>query len=75
MNSAFSMSYYGWVVKRMYFDDSPTQGRLSEPKAITSTLIIATILIVILGIYPGPVLSYLYQVANYLLPNLTNALG
>ena len=75
LNSAFSMSYYGWVVKRMYFDDPPTQGRLSEPKAITSVLIIATILIVILGIYPGPVLSYLFQVANYLLPNLTNAVG
>jgi NADH-quinone oxidoreductase subunit N len=72
LNSAFSMSYYGWVVKRMYFDDPPVQGRLSEPKSITVVLIIATVIIVILGIFPGPVLNYLFQVANYLVPGLAN---
>jgi NADH-quinone oxidoreductase subunit N len=72
LNSAFSMSYYGWVVKRMYFDDPPVQGRLSEPKSITVVLIIATIIILILGIFPGPVLNYLFQVANYLVPSLAN---
>ena len=67
LNSAFSMSYYGWVVKRMYFDDSPVVGRLDEPRAIVLALVIATILIIVLGIYPGPVLDYLFKVANFLL--------
>ena len=67
LNSAFSMSYYGWVVKRMYFDDSPAVGRLDEPRAIVLALVIATILIIVLGIYPGPVLDYLFKVANFLL--------
>ncbi len=67
LNSAFSMSYYGWVVKRMYFDDPPNVGRLDEPRAIILALVIATILIILLGIYPGPVLDYLFKVANFLL--------
>jgi len=70
LNSAFSMAYYGWVVKRMYFDDPPVADRLSEPKALVSVLVVSTILIVLLGIYPGPVLNYLFQVANSLMPGL-----
>jgi len=70
LNSAFSMSYYGWVVKRMYFDDPLVQGKLSEPKAITSILIVTSIVIIVLGIFPGPVLTYLFNVANYLVPPL-----
>ncbi len=68
LNSAFSMAYYGWVVKRMYFDDPPVADRLSEPKILVGVLILSTILIVVLGIYPGPVLNYLFQVAHYLMP-------
>lgn len=71
LNSAFSMSYYGWVVKRMYFDESPVQSRLSEPKESTCVLITATVIIIVLGLFPGPVLNYLFQVAK-LFPNLTN---
>jgi len=75
LNSAFSMSYYGWVVKRMYFDDPPVQGRLREPKSITFVLIVATIAIIVLGIFPGPVLNYLFKVANYLLPSVASIVG
>ena len=75
LNSAFSMSYYGWVVKRMYFDDPPVLGRLREPTAITMVLVIAAILIVITGIFPGPILNYLLGVANYLMPTTVPALG
>ena len=70
LNSAFSMAYYGWIVKRMYFDDPPVADRLSEPKILVGVLVISTILIVVLGIFPGPVLNYLFQVANYLMPNV-----
>ncbi|HUK50017.1 MAG TPA: NADH-quinone oxidoreductase subunit N [Terriglobales bacterium] len=68
LNSAFSMAYYGWVVKRMYFDEPSSQGRLKEPTSLVAVLIACTIIIVIVGIYPGPVLSYLFKVANFLLP-------
>jgi NADH-quinone oxidoreductase subunit N len=69
LNSAFSMSYYGWVVKRMYFDDPSEAGRLNEPIAITGVLIVASIIIVVTGIFPAPILNYLLKVANYLAPS------
>jgi NADH-quinone oxidoreductase subunit N len=68
LNSAFSMAYYGWVVKRMYFDEPSTPGRLKEPAALVGVLIASSIIIIVVGVFPGPVLSYLMQVANSLLP-------
>jgi len=68
LNSAFSMAYYGWVVKRMYFDEPPVVERLSEPKSLLVVLIACTIIIVVVGLYPQPILNYLMQVANYLIP-------
>jgi len=68
LNSAFSMAYYGWVVKRMYFDEPPVVGRLSEPRSLLIVLITSSIIIIAIGLYPGPILNYLFQVARYLLP-------
>jgi len=68
LNSAFSMAYYGWVVKRMYFDEPLTPGRLTEPAPLVAVLIVSTIIIILVGIYPGPILNYLLQVAHYLMP-------
>jgi NADH:ubiquinone oxidoreductase subunit 2 (subunit N) len=68
LNSAFSMAYYGWVVKRMYFDDAPIIDKLSEPRTLVGVLVVCSITIVALGLYPGPVLDYLFKVAAYLMP-------
>jgi len=68
LNSAFSMAYYGWVVKRMYFDEPLASGRLHEPTLLVAVLLACTAVIVVVGLYPGPILNYLFQVANYLLP-------
>jgi NADH-quinone oxidoreductase subunit N len=69
LNSAFSMAYYGWVVKRMYFDEPLVVGRLSEPRSLLVVLITSSIIIIAIGLYPGPILNYLFQVARYLLPS------
>jgi len=68
LNSAFSMAYYGWVVKRMYFDEPTMLERLSEPRSIVVTLVVSSVIIVIFGVYPGPILNYLLKVAEFLLP-------
>jgi len=68
INSAFSMAYYGWVVKRMYFDEPLTTGRLKEPAPLIAVLVAATIITIVLGLYPGPVINYLLQVAKFLVP-------
>jgi len=54
INSGFSMSYYGWVIKRMYFDDPSDQSRISEPRVYMAVLWAATILIFVIGVYPDP---------------------
>ncbi len=54
LNSAFSVSYYGWVIKRMYFDDPPDSSKVSEPKAYMIVLWIATGLVFLIGLYPEP---------------------
>jgi NADH-quinone oxidoreductase subunit N len=68
LNSAFSMAYYGWVVKRMYFDEPTSTERLKEPAYLIAVLVASTVIIVVVGLYPGPVISYLLQVAKSLLP-------
>ena len=68
LNSAFSMAYYGWVVKRMYFDEPPVLERLQEPRALVAVLVACTVIIIVVGLYPGPIISYLLKVANFLVP-------
>ena len=71
LNSAFSMAYYGWVVKRMYFDEPTESSRLKEPTLLVAVLVVCVIIIVGVGVYPGPILNYLFQVAKYLVPAAT----
>jgi NADH-quinone oxidoreductase subunit N len=67
LNSAFSMAYYGWVVKRMYFDEPSNSERLKEPTPLVAVLIATTTIIIVVGLYPGPVISYLLEIAKSLL--------
>src|SRR5216117_739370 len=66
LNSGFSMSYYGWIIKRMYFDDPSDSSKIPEPKAYTSVMWIATALVFIIGIYPDPWISLVRSVASSL---------
>src|SRR5216117_3787291 len=66
INSGFSMSYYGWIIKRMYFDDPADSSTLSEPKAYTSVMWVATALVFIIGIYPDPWIRLVLSVAGSL---------
>jgi len=66
INSGFSMSYYGWIIKRMYFDDPSDSSKIPEPKAYTSVMWIATALVFIIGIYPDPWISLVRSVASSL---------
>ncbi len=66
INSGFSVSYYGWIIKRMYFDDAADSSKLSEPKAYTSVMWVATALVFIIGIYPDPWIRLVRSVAGSL---------
>ena len=68
LNSGFSMSYYGWLIKRMYFDDPADSSRINEPRAYTSVMWMATALVFIIGLYPDPWIRLVQNAAASLLP-------
>src|ERR671915_2501195 len=54
LNSALSLGYYLWIIKKMYLDESADMSRVKEPKAILGVLVFAMIFIVGFGIWHAP---------------------
>lgn len=54
LNSAFSLGYYGWFIKRFYIDDpdSTNKTKIYEKSSFLIPLLIAVIIIVITGLFP-----------------------
>jgi len=63
LNSAFSLAYYGWVIKRMYLDDAPDMGRLKEPRLFVGVLALSVAIIILIGVYPEPIFSLTTRIA------------
>jgi len=64
LNSAFSLAYYGWVIKRMYLDDASDMKRIGEPRILVGVLALSAAIIILIGVYPEPVFSLVMQVAG-----------
>jgi F420H2 dehydrogenase subunit N len=58
LNSALSLGYYLWIIKKMYLDESADMSRVKEPKAILGVLMFAIIFIVGFGIWHAPLLEF-----------------
>jgi F420H2 dehydrogenase subunit N len=59
LNSALSMGYYGWVIKRMYLDEPDGESsRVDEPVSFVIILAVLVALIVAIGLFPGPAISF-----------------
>ena len=72
LNSALSLAYYGWIMRKMYFEGE-TEKRVSEPKSIIAVMIFSIIFMVGFrsGVYPEP----LIQLAEYATPMLSPGAG
>lgn len=57
LNSALSLSYYGWIARKMYFEGE-TEKRVSEPKSIIAIMIFSIVFLVGFGIYPDPIIKF-----------------
>ncbi len=66
LNSALSLAYYGWIIRKMYFEGE-TEKRIAEPKSVLAVVIFSIIFMVGIGIYPDP----LIQFAEIAAPTLT----
>src|SRR5580765_1120580 len=58
LNSALSLGYYAWIMRKMYMEDSPDMSRVKEPRAISAVLIFAMIFMVGFGIWHAPILEF-----------------
>lgn len=76
INSFASIAFYVRIVKHMYVDAAPNSTRLLESTSFKLALIIASVVIVVTGIYPYPFIqfastaasSFLQQVAHIVTP-------
>ena len=66
LTSALSLAYYGWIIRKMYFEGE-TEKRISEPKSVIAIMIFSIIFIVGIGVYPDPMIQF----AEVAAPTLT----
>ncbi len=66
LTSALSLAYYGWIIRKMYFEGE-TEKRISEPKSVIAIMIFSIIFIVGIGVYPDPIIQF----AEVAAPTLT----
>jgi NADH-quinone oxidoreductase subunit N len=71
LNTVLSLGYYMRLIKSIYLDE-PSESSLAvkQPKAATAVLIIASVVIVLLGIIPAPFLDFAYNAAKSILPSV-----
>jgi NADH-quinone oxidoreductase subunit N len=58
LNSAFSLGYYAWIIKRMYMDDPESGGRVKEPFWFVVVFAVAVGLIIGIGLFPQGAINF-----------------
>jgi NADH-quinone oxidoreductase subunit N len=65
LNSALSLGYYAWIIRKMYMEEGENKVRQKEPKSIVAVLLFALGFMIIFGIWYGPLLD----LASMAVPN------
>jgi F420H2 dehydrogenase subunit N len=58
LNSALSLGYYAWIIRKMYMEEAPDMSKVKEPRAMVAVLTFAMIFIVGFGVWHAPVLEF-----------------
>lgn len=58
LNSALSLGYYAWIMRKMYMEESPDTTKVKEPRAMLAVLIFSMIFMVGFGIWHAPILDF-----------------
>lgn len=72
LNSALSLAYYGWLIRKMYFEGE-TEKRIVEPKAIIGVMVFSIIFLVAIGVYPDPIIEFTKNAVPILGATLTSS--
>lgn len=68
LNSAFSIAYYAWIIKRMYLDKPQSAPNIKESKLMSAVLIIISISILITGIFYDPIFNLISKAVSTIYP-------
>jgi F420H2 dehydrogenase subunit N len=71
LNSALSLGYYAWIIRKMYMEESPNMDRVKEPKAMVAVMMFGIVFMVGFGIWHAPILEF----ASEAVPNLSNTIS
>jgi NADH-quinone oxidoreductase subunit N len=58
LNSALSLGYYAWIIRKMYMENGPDMSKVKEPKAILAVLVFGVAFMVVFGIWYAPLLQF-----------------
>lgn len=58
LNSALSLGYYAWIIRKMYMEEGPDMSKIKEPRAMVAVLIFAIVFMVGFGIWHAPLLDF-----------------
>jgi NADH-quinone oxidoreductase subunit N len=67
INSAISLYYYAKVVKAMYVDKGTSAEKVAIPRIYMAAIIICAAFVIVLGVFPGPVIELCEAAASALL--------
>lgn len=68
LNSALSLGYYAWIMRKMYMEEAPDMSKVKEPRAIVAVLVFAMVFMVGFGIWHAPLLDF----ASRAVPDLSS---
>jgi proton-translocating NADH-quinone oxidoreductase chain N len=61
LNSALSLGYYAWIMRKMYMEEGPDMSRVREPRSMVAVLIFGIVFMICFGIWHGPILDFASQ--------------
>jgi NADH-quinone oxidoreductase subunit N len=73
LNSALSLGYYAWIMRKMYMEEGPDMSKIKEPRAIVAVLVFAMVFMVGFGIWHAPLLDFASQAIPDLSSTITQA--
>ncbi|MGD0396773.1 MAG: NADH-quinone oxidoreductase subunit N [Nitrososphaerales archaeon] len=68
LNSAFSLGYYAWIIKRFYIDEPESAEKVNEPLAFIIVFAVAVGLIIGLGLFPQIVTNFAPSAVKNIFP-------
>lgn len=70
LNSALSLGYYAWIIRKMYMEEGPDMSKIKEPRAMIAVLVFAMVFMVGFGIWHAPLLDF----ASRAIPDLSSSI-